>query len=476
MEKPQYQKVKTEQKALEINLNESIYGTFSEIGAGQEVARYFFKVGAAANTIAKTMSAYDKTFSDAIYGTEKSGRYVCESRLYKMLNHEWELLEERLRMEKKNCNFFVFADTVTTINYTKTVKGQGWLGVRFQLVPGAEPSELVIHAKMHDSNTKLQQEAIGILGVNMMYAVFNYKDDIRKLVASLMDSLEGRVSIDLIRLIGPGFEKVDKNLVSLYMVAFGLTNVTIFDEEGLSIHASEFLYKKSLMVVRGNFKPPTLVTQDVIKSSFKQFKKEKGVKPDKAHLITEITLDYLKSEDGILNIEDFKIRAKLLTALGYKVLISNHNNHQMLINYMSDYKIRRLGLVTGVRELEEIIHDKFHQNQDGRLLVALGELFNKNIKIYVYPAKDKNTGEIITAHTMKIPEGMKYLYQHLLESKQIVEVEKFNEDILDIYPSEVLRLIGDEDPSWEEKVPEEIKLAIKEDHLFARECVIPVNP
>ncbi len=468
MDRPVYQKLKTEQKALEINLNESIYGTFSEIGAGQEVARNFFKVGAAAGTIAKTMSAYDKTYSDAIYGAEVTGRYVCESRLYKMLDHEWTLLEERLRPIKSDCNFFVFADTVTTINYTKTVKGQGWLGVRFQLVPGAAPSEIVIHSKMLDNDTKLQQDAIGILGVNIMYAVFYYKDDLKKLVVSLMDGLEDRISIDLIRFNGPGFEDVDSTIVSLYMVAFGLTDVTIFDEEGLSIHASEFLYKKSLMVVRGNFKPPTLVTMDVIKSSFKQFKKGDDVNQAKSHLITEVTLDYLRFKDGKINLEDFKIRAELLRSLGYKVLISNQNNHQDLINYMEDYKIEHLGLVVGVRELEEIIIDKYENNQDGRLLVSLGELFNRNITIFVYPALNRETGALLTADNINVPEGMKYLYKHLLESNQIVEVEGYNESLLSIYPSDVLNSIINGETDWEEKVPKKVRQLIKSHGYFSK--------
>lgn len=470
MKRPSYQIVKTEQKALEINLDDEIYGTFSEIGAGQEVARNFFKVGAAAGTIAKTMSAYDKTYSDAIYGAEKSGRYVCESRLYKMLDHEWELLEERLGQVKSDCKFFVFADTVTTINYTKTMKGQGWMGVRFRSAPGEAPTDIVIHAKMHDNDTKLQQDAIGILGVNIMYAVFNYQDDLKKFVASLMDSLEGRVSIDLIRFNGPGFKQFDQELVSLYMVALGLTDVTIFDEQGMSIHASEFLYKKSLMVVRGNFKPPTLVTQDVIKSSFKQFKNEEDVHPDKAHLITEMTIDYLNDEFGNIDEEDFKVRAELLRALGYKVLISNHNNHQMLINYMQDYKIKHLGLVVGVRELQDIIQQKYYQNLDGRLLVALGELFNKNIKIYTYPALIAESENLLTASTIDVPSGMQYLYKHLLESQQVVEVSDFNKEILNIYPADVLQSLKGGTNDWEDMVPKKVRKAIKQKHFFTAEA------
>lgn len=466
MEKPKYQRLKTEQKALEFNLNDSIYGTFSEIGAGQEVARNFFKVGAAAGSIAKTMSAYDKIYSDAIYGAEKSGRYVCEARLYNMLNHEWELLEERLGKLRPDTNFFVFADTVTTINYTKTMKGQGWMGVRFQSTPNTPPNEMVIHVNMHDNDTRLQQDAVGILGVNLLYGCQTYRNDIKTLIASLMDSLEGRVTIDLIRFQGDGFEKVQKELISLYMVAFGLTDVTIFDEEGVSIHASEFLYRQSLMVVRGNFKPPTLVTQDVIQCGFKQFIKEEDVDPGKSHLLTEITLDYLKRKEGTINTDDFLMRATLLRSLGYKVLVSNHDNHQELINYMSDYKVSHLGLVIGSRELRDIIRDKYYNNQDGRLLVALGELFNKNIKIYVYPGYDDKAHEMTTAKNIPIPEGMKYLYKHLLISNQIVEIEGYNPEILTIYPNEVIEKIRNNDSTWENMVPDKVMEKIKDHNYF----------
>ena len=290
----EYQILKTEQKALEINLHEGIYGTFAEIGAGQEVARNFFQAGAAANTIAKTMSAYDKTYSDAIYGSETSGRYVCESRLYKMLEHEWNLLDERLKTIKPDTNFFVFADTVTTINYSKTVKGHGWLGLRFQLTPGTPPNEVVIHCKLEDNDIKLQQEAVGVLGVNLLYAVYYHKDNPRVLVKSLLDGLQGRLTVDLLRIKGPDFQHFDNRLTTFYLVKYGLTELAIFDENRKGIHASEFLYKKSLMVVRGNFRPPTNVTLDVFKTGFEQFKNEPYIDPNLSYIIAELTLDYLK--------------------------------------------------------------------------------------------------------------------------------------------------------------------------------------
>ena len=456
---------KTEQKALEINLDKHVYGTFAEIGAGQEVARIFFQVGAAAGTIAKTMSAYDKTYSDAIYGMEDKGRYVCESRVYKMLDHEYGLMEDRLKEEKPDTKFFVFADTVAAINYSKTIKGNGWLGVRFQLTPQGKPNDFVLHVKMLDTNNRLQQQAIGILGVNMIFACYFYKDNIEYFVQSLRDGLKNRIEIDMIRITGPDFDQIDNRLLSLYLVKYGLTEVSMFDKAGKAIHASEWLYKRSLMVVRGHFKPPTLVTKDVFRSSFEQFQSSEGVDIAKASLVAEMTLENLQRE-GPLDDEDFLARAEMLCAMGYNVIVSDCSNHVKLINYLSDFKIQKLGLVIGARELLEIIENKFYQNQDGRLLVAFGELFTRNIKIYVYPAQDQDTQFLMTATNLPVPEGIRFLYKHLLDSNQVTEVERYDEDLLHIFPKHVYAMISSGDVQWETMLPKEVVPIIKAKKLF----------
>jgi hypothetical protein len=458
-------KIDTDQKALDINLDEKIYGTFAEIGAGQEVARIFFKVGAAAGTIAKTMSAYDKTFSDKIYGEEPSGRYVCESRLYKMLDHEYNLMVERLRESRPASKFFVFADTVAAINYQRTIKGQGWLGLRFQTDADSEPNDFVLHCKMLDNDQQLQQSAIGILGVNMLYACYHYYDNPDLFIHSLIDSLQGRIQVDMVRVSGPDFQHLDNRYASLLLVKHKLTDVAMFDPSGASIHGSEFLYKKSLMVVRGNYKPPTLVSVDVIKSSFEQFKNELDVVADKAHVMAELTLSNLKV-NGEIKEKDFLDRADLLCALGQTVIISDCNNHQALINYLSDFKIKKLGLVIGVRELLEIINDKYYKNQDGRLLVAFGELFTRNIKIYAYPVIQENSKELLTASTLPVPDGIRFLHQYLLENQHIVEVENYNGDLLHIFPQSVLKLIQEGDETWERMVPSKLVDLIKEKEMF----------
>lgn len=460
-----YQKLLTEQKALEINLDNTIYGTFAEIGAGQEVARNFFQAGAAAGTIAKTMSAYDKHFSDAIYGEEPSGRYVCESRLYRMLDHEYELMRERLEGVREDTKFFVFADTVAAINYQKTIKGNGWLGLRFRLRPNSEPNELVIHVKLLDNDNLLQQEAIGELGVNMVYASYFYHHDPEVLVRSLIDNIKGRVVIDMIRLIGPDFEDVDNRLLNLYLVKHDLTEVAMFDHNKKSIHASEFLYKKSLMVVRGHYRPPTLVTLDVLKSSYLQFKDEPNVDPNRSEIIVEMTLENLKSE-GEIDEQDFLERVDLIGALGVKVILSNCVNHQNLINYLSDYKINKLGLVIGVRELRHIINEKYYLNQDGRLLVAFGELFTKDIKIYAYPAHQEESEQLMTATNIPVPEGIKFLYKHLIDTKQIVEVHGYNEELLHIFPYKIYQSIKAGEDGWQDKLPTKLAKMIEDGGYF----------
>ncbi|MDX1684426.1 MAG: TonB-dependent receptor [Saprospiraceae bacterium] len=454
----------TDQKALEINLDDTVYGTFAEIGAGQEVARYFFKAGAAVGTIAKTMSAYDKVYSDQIYGAEASGRYVCESRLYKMLDHEYDLMESRLSEHRPDTKFFVFADTVSAINYTRTVKGHGWLGMRFQLDPKGPTNDFILHVRMLDNNNHLQQQAIGKLGVNMVYASFNYHHDIDQLVKSLLDDIKDRVVIDMIHIDGPDFKHMDDRMLCLKIVEHGLSEVAIFNDKGRSVHVSEFLYKKSVIVVRGHYKPPTLTSVDVFKQSSRQFCTDAICELNQTHMLAELTLDNLKSEDQ-LDEKDYLHRADLLNALGQYVLVSDCKSHQNLISYLRDYKVSKLGLLIGVRELLEIITRNFEQNRSGNLLSAMGELFTKDIRIYTYPALTED-GTILRAKDLPVPEGIEFLYKYLLDSQHIVEVEEYDESLLKIFPWEVLRLIREGDDAWKEMVPEEIIGLIEEKKMF----------
>jgi len=457
--------LETEQKALEINLDERIYGAFAEIGAGQEVARHFFQVGAAAGTIAKTMSAYDKTVSDQIYGPELKGRYVCEPRLYKMLDHEYALLQERLRTERPGQNFFAFADTVSAINFQKTIKGSGWLGLRFQLHPDAAPNDVVLHVRLLDNDNRLQQQAIGILGVNLIYACYRFHWEPEILLQSLMDNLRDRVAIDMVRLNGPDFATVDNRLVCLWAVKNGLTDVVIFGPDGTPLHASELLYKKSILIARGSFRPPTLVQQDMIRRTYGQFCAEPDVNPESAYFLTEITLDNLRA-DGELNERDFMDRAEILGALGQTVILSNCMQHKKLIAYFQDYKVPRIGLAMGARKLQNIIQETYQHNLDN-LLSAFGELFLRHVRFYVYPARETGSGALLTAQNIQVPREIHFLYQHLLDHGNIVDVQEFDPAILHIYHKEVLKMIQQNESGWEEKVPENVARIIREKHLFS---------
>jgi hypothetical protein len=458
-------KLETEQKALEINLNNGIYGTFAEIGAGQEVARYFFQAGGSSGTIAKTMSAYDKTYSDAIYGVEESGRYVCENRIYKMLDHEYVLMEDRLRSERKQTNFFAFANTIAAINYQKTIKGNGWMGLRFQLDPLLPPNDFVLHVRMLDNDNHLQQDAIGILGVNMIFASFYHKDNISAFLQSLMDDLKGRIFIDMIRLEGPHFRSVDHRLLCLEMVRLGLTDVAMFGPDGRSVQATEFLYKKSVLIVRSRFRPVTIINWEMFHSGAKQFAENLDIPDDNVFVLPEITLEDLQSE-GAIDTNDYLERITLLNEMGHVVVISNCNQHQKLINYLLDYKIKDIGFVMSIWHLKDIIHEKYDNHKESRLLASFGAMFSRQVKIYAYPAIDEKSGQLITTKNMEIPSALYFLYQFLLTNGYIMDIESFSPQILQYYSKEVLRSLRKNEPGWQELVPPGMADVIQLKKLF----------
>jgi len=458
--------LETEQKALEINLNTKIYGSFAEIGAGQEVAGFFFDVGASSGTIAKTMSAYDKVVSDDIYGNEQSGRYVCRSRLFKMLDHEYNLMMDRLSAERPNTLLFAFADTIETLNYHKTNKGQGWMGIRFQATPHGEPNELILHVEMLDINTRLQQIAVGRLGVNMVYACFNYEDNYKWILGSLMDNLQDRIRIDMVKFSGPYFKNVDNRLVALELVKKDMTDVAILNKNGYPLHASEFVYKKQVLVVRGNYQPVTNRTMDRLSTATQQFHKDMPPKNRGMEVITELTLDRLKRETGKINDEDFLDRANLINHLGQRIMISNCDRYKSLITYLMAYRVARLGLVMGVRDLLDLITGKFNRNKDGRLLASFGEVFTRGVQVYTYPAQKEGSGELITSKNLPVPDDIRYLYKHILDNNQVVDIEGVDKDVLHIYSAEVLRMLRNNEAEWTDWVPSRVADFIRDKSLF----------
>lgn len=457
----------TDRKALQINLDTSIYGTIAEIGAGQEVARIFFKVGAAAGTIAKSMSAYDKIYSDRIYGEEDSRRYVCQSRLNKMLHHEYNLLEERLDESRPDTKFFVFADTVTAINYQRTSSGHGWLGVRFQLTPTSPPNDLILHVKMLDNNTQQQADAIGILGINMVHACYNHADNPEQLIKSLKDNLYKRVLIDYAQLTGPDFD-FDSRLVPYWLVKHGLSHVAMFNEQGKSIHASEFLYKQNLMVIKGNFRPFTLVMEALTNAAYQQFCEENKIKEETGHLLLEITYKGGHYDPYFDDEKDFLDRADILNSLGHSIIISNHSDRIKLIKYLSEYKLKHIGIALGAKKMQKYIHLTYERYKNTRLLAQFGKLFRDNVTVYVYPSvfETKNVANLLKVDNLPVPDGMKYLYQHIIEVGRMKDIKKYNPHLLNIYAKKVIMDIKNNNNDWEKTVSPKIAKMIKEKLMF----------
>jgi hypothetical protein len=310
------------------------------------------------------------------------------------------------------------------------------------------------------------------LGVNIIYGCFRFHHDPETLLRSLTDNLRGRVKIDMIRLQGPDFQNVDNRLLCLWLVKNGLSDVAIFGPDTNSLHAGEFLYKKSILIARGSYRPPTLVQQDMIRCALEQFQAEPDIDRENTFFLTEITLDNLCA-DGTLDVRDFLDRADILCALGQTVIISNCLQHQKLIAYFADYKIRHIGLAMGARKLQNILRETCEANPDN-LLGAFGELFPRNVRFYVHPALSPEHAEtpgdtasrLITVKQLPAPPAIHFLYDHLLENRNIVDIQHFNPNILDIYHKEVLKQIRDGTPGWEEKVPAPVAQLIRERGLF----------
>src|SRR2546428_1691949 len=393
--------VETDKKALQINLDAKKYGTFVEIGAGQEVARRFFRVGGAAGTIAKTMSAYDMTFSDAIYGP--TDRYVSRVRLQTMLDREYDLLLERLN-EKLGSErtFFVFADTVAARSFKQHNESHGWLGVRFQAEKRADPSQIIIHVRMLDEANVDQQEALGVIGVNLLYGAF-YHSQLERLISSLQENLApGKIQVDLIKFSGPAFANIDNRLMSLQLVSQGLTDAVMFTADGEMVQPSEILHKKAILIERGSFRPVTYATNDMLDGARRQFLKESGCSEKDLVVLMEMTLENLLSE-GQLNHADFLARVDILGALGRTVLISRFGEYYRLAGYLTRYTNEMVGLVMGLPSLMEIFDEKFYLNLEGGILEALGRMFKGNLKLFVYPmVVDEKTGEILTATKFQV--------------------------------------------------------------------------
>src|SRR5277367_6116038 len=474
----------TTQKARTINFDAPMYGTFAEIGAGQEVAREFFHAGGASGTVAKSISAYDMVFSDAIYG--KSPRYVSRERLHLMLDHEYGLLVERLSATRGDrTNFFVFADTVATGNHRGANEAHGWLGIRFQAAPLSEPSEIVLHVRMRDRDTVLQQQALGIVGVNLIYGALYLRSDPRRLIESLQNNLgTDRIEIDMLRFSGHSFETIDNRLMSLHLVECKLTNAVVFGPQGEVLQPSEILYKKAILVERGSFRPVTHVNVDMMACATAQFVQESQVKGKEVVVLMEITMNNLLSE-GALDARDFLSRVDLLADIGFTVLISNYSEYYRLTSYFRRYTKEMIGVAMGINNLLEVFNEKYYENLEGGILESFGRLFRNAVKLYVYPMREEayeryiveasGSGTpvqsfapnvLINAKNVKIVDRLSSLYAYLLENHCIDCIVGFDTNILDIFSRDALKKIKANNLLWEKMVPIPVADAIKRRGLF----------
>jgi hypothetical protein len=462
----EFRKLTTQEKALRINLSRAIYGSFAEIGAGQEVAANFFKVGGASGTVAKTMSAYDMKFSDAIYG--QADRYVCEERLLRMLDHEYVLLPERLPHRIESTRFFAFADTVESLNFERTNQGHGWIGLRFQLAPKSAPNDCVIHVKMHDTDPLQQQLALGIVGVNMLYSCM-FLSDPEEILMSLLDGLSvRRIEIDMFRINGPDFLHVDNRIMALKLVKNGLTKAAMFGPDGNVMQPSDELYKKNVLVLRGRFRPPTHVNVDMLLASRRHFKNEPDVDRSKIVLLTELTLNDL-SADGTIDEKDFLHRADIICSLGQSVLISNYYEYYRLVDYLSKItKGKKIGIILGIYALQKVFDEKTYTNIRGGILECFSSLFGNNVKLYIYPAWKKDSSDLFTLKDfeLELPANLKNLFRYLIDNNKMEDVSDANVRNLHIISDNVLAMIKKGEAGWEKFVPHKVQEAIKEHGLF----------
>ena len=447
-------KISTYDKALRINLDTQKYGTFAEIGAGQGVAEWFFRASATAGTVAKTISAYDMTMSDEIYG--KCSRYVSRERLNLMLDHEFSLLEERLTESKgDSTTFFSYCNTVRARGYKDTGECHGWMGIRLQLKPNQPPCDIICHVRLLDDENVDQMEALGILGVNLIDAAFFHRDNLEEFVNSLIDNIApGRVEVDMLKFLGEGFRFVDNRLCSLQLVQSGLTDAAMFLPDGEVVQPAEVLYKRTISLLRGSFDPVTHLHLDMMEQTKKKFFKNLTDKQQSRHIeLCEISMHNLLRGD-VMNHVEFLDRADALQALGKTVLISSCAEFHRIASYLSRYTIEPIAVSLSIGLLNELFKEKWSENLAGGILESFGRLFKNELALYVYPWKNRQTDELVTAASFRVEENLKYLYRYFIENQMIQDVECGDESLLSFTGRDIVKMIETKEEGWQELVPE----------------------
>ncbi len=457
----------TAQKALRINLDDKKYGTIVEIGAGQEVARQFFLAGAAAGTIAKTMSAYDMQFSDAIYGVQEDRRYVSKSRVKAMMSQELDLVLERVsEARSRSSRYFAYAATVAAKSFNSKNECHAWCGVRAQMYPGAEPSNIKIHVRMHDDNAEAQQQALGVLGVNLIYAVFYYFENPKMMIDSLSDGIKpGRIEIDSMEFVGPYFEDIDNRAINLHLIRSWKTRAIIFKADGTIGVPSEVLYKKNVLTIRGSFRPVTNLNVDMIEQGKKAFYELPDVSEKDTVVIAEISLNDNRGNDNQVPEEDLVQRVQILNSLGYNVMISDYTRYFKLREYFRQYTKKEIGIVVGLTNLKQIFDEDSYRGVEGGILEGFGKLFPDNTRMFIYPELNAE-GELREYKELKVQDHLRFLYRHLLENDFLTGLENTDLELFKIYSREVLKQLKQGRGDWEALVPEKVSEQIIENGFF----------
>ena len=456
----------THQKALRINLDPRWYGTVAEIGAGQEVARWFFRVGAAAGTIAKSISAYDMAVSDAIYG--EVDRYVSAGRLQAMLDHEYQLNIERLTDKRGDTtSFFAFANTVVARSFKGNNECHGWMGLKFQAHPRDEPSQIILHVRMLDVDASLQQEAIGVVGINLLHGAFFLHHEPDVLVQSLLDRLTtGRIEIDMIEFRGIEFRRVDNRLMALKLVQLGLSGVAMFGADRAVLQPSEALRKKAVLVERGSFRPTTLVNIDMIETALAKFQADPALEGKPVLPLAELTMRNLLAGGSDVDRRDFLARADLLAACGMTVLISDYFEYYRLAAFIASRTTERIGIVMGVPSLLELFDEKFYTQLPGGILESFGRLFKNDLRIYVYPLQRSQNDVLQTVDNLEVDSSLRPLYDYLAMRGSFVPLDNYRPEYLSIFSRDVLQKISIGDSAWESMVPEAVADLVKQRSFF----------
>lgn len=457
----------TYDKALELNLDPQVYGTFAEIGAGQETGNWFFRASGTAGLVAKTISAYDMTMSDAIYGRAK--RYVSADRLAAMLDHEYSILLERLAPKRgSETTFFSFCNTVRARGYNDSGECHGWLGIRFQKKPGDPPSDITLHVRLLDADSIGQMEALGIIGVNLIHAAFRHRSHLRRFVEALVENLApGRVEVDLLKFTGHGYEAFDNRLCALQLVESGLTDATMFLPTGEVVQPAEAIYRHPVLLLRGSFNPVMNIHLAMLEQAQVGFS---GSLPENERAaaieLCEISMHNLLRGPGIDPV-DFIERADALQALGKTVLVSNCAEFHRIAAFLNRCTTKQVGIILSIGLLNELFKAKWYEKLAGGLLESFGRLFKEGVTLYVFPWQNRKSGELVTADTFLAPENCRHLYQHFVGNGRIRGIACGDESLLAFTGRDVSRMILAGDERWRGLVPE-VAWAMAERHAQLR--------